>query len=330
MNTTRSPRPVRYLEAPAPELRARQAATSLRNRLRVNTAFSLATGAVGLVLGHPVADLLDIEEVSFVRLLGAGLLAFAIGVLAVSGTTTNTLTTWSLEVSLADFGWVVGTAVAIGLGWFSAAGAVAMAAIAAVVFGLGSAQLAARRRLIAAMDATPAALDEFPPVETHTFRRSISATPAQLWPIISDHALYARLALNLQAAENLTPNGPGFERSCTDSAGRTWSETCTLWDDGRRFDVDVKTDDYPYPLQTMQGSWRVDQDDETTSNVGMVFAFQPTPGVAGRLFVPAMHLLWSPILTRIAKGWESAHDQAHASALDASGRIDDRSHDLHR
>ncbi|MEQ8717413.1 MAG: SRPBCC family protein [Acidimicrobiales bacterium] len=304
MKSTRS---VNYLEAPAAELRARQAATALRNRLRVNAAFSWATGTIALVLGGPLADLFDLDEVWLVRLLGGGLLAFGLGVFALSGARTTVLTTWSAGISLADFGWVVGTVVVLALGWLSTAGAVVMSVVGAVVGGLGSAQLAARRRLHDAADDTTAALDEFPPVEIHTFQRAIGGTPAQLWPIVSDHSRYAELALNLKAAENLTPNGPGFERSCTDRAGRTWSETCTLWDQGRRFDVSVNIDDYPYPLQSVQGSWRVDPHDETTSTVGMVFAIQPKPGITGRLFTAVTHVLFPPILKRIAKGWEVAH-----------------------
>lgn len=313
MTTTRSARPVRYLEAHRSELRARQAATALRNRLRLNVLFSLATGMTGLAFAGPTADLFDLDDVWLLRLLGGALLGFAFGVLAISGSTTKTLTTWSAAISLADFGWVVGTIAVVALGWLPTAGAFVMSAVAAVVFALGVAQLAARRHLISAAEDTAAALDEFPPVETQTFERSIEGTPAELWPVISDHALYAKLALNLRAAENLTPNGPGFERSCTDSAGRTWSETCTLWDEGRRFDVSVDIDDYPYPLQTVQGSWYVDPLDDTTSSVGMLFVIQPKPGLAGRLFTPVMHLLFPPILGRIARGWEAANRSARTT-----------------
>jgi len=115
---------------------------------------------------------------------------------------------------------------------------------------------------------------------------------------------YAKLALNLKAATNVTPNGPGFERTCTDGMGRTWSETCTLWKPGHRFDVDINIDDYPYPLQLVQGSWRVDELTSDKSTVAMTFAFQPDRGLYGRVFLPMMHVLFPPILKRIAEGWE--------------------------
>ncbi|MBT8241880.1 MAG: SRPBCC family protein [Acidimicrobiia bacterium] len=297
-----------FLGAPDHELRARKAATKLRNTLRLNTGLSIATGVAGLAAAGPVADLLGVEQIWLIRLLGAGLLAFAAGVLLVAGSPTRTLQTWSAEISIADLSWVIGTGAIIAMGWLSTNGAVAMAAIAAMVLSLGIAQLRARRGLMTAIAETDAALDESPPIEIHTFQRETDGTPARLWPIISDHALYAKLALNLKAAENITPNGPGFERSCTDGIGRTWSETCTLWDPGHRFDVDINIDDYPYPLQMVQGSWRVNQATGDTSAVGMMFAFQPNRGIAGRLFTPIMHLMFPPILKRIAKGWERAAD----------------------
>lgn len=305
--------PHNHIDAPRPELAARRAATSLRNRLRFNTAFSLATGIPSLVFAGPIADLFDVNETWIFRALGAALIGFALGVLAISGTTTRTLTNLAAEVSIADFGWVVGTAVVIGLGWISTLGAIVLVAVAAVVLGIGVAQLRARRRTLSALATTSATLDESPPIEVHHYERTVRGTPDQLWPIITDHGLYARLALNLKAAENLTPNGPGFQRTCTDGVGRTWSETCTLWEDGRRFDIDVNIDDYPYPLQTMQGSWRVDPLDAATSTVAMTFVFQPEPGIAGRVFSPLMHLAFPPVLKRIARGWEAARSTAGAA-----------------
>jgi len=294
----------KYLEAPEPEIAARRAATKLRNVLRLNVELSIVTGIAGLAAGGPIADLLGVEQVWLIRLLGGGLLAFALGVFIVAGSRTRTLQTWAAEISIADLGWVVATAVIIGLGWLSTAGAIVMAVVAAMVLALSVAQIRFRSRLVAAVAETDAGLDEFPPIEIHTLNREIDGTPSQLWPVISDHALYAELALNLKAAENVTPNGPGFERTCTDSLGRTWSETCTLWDPGHRFDIDIRIDEYPYPLQMVQGSWSVAEATRGTSNVAMVFAFQPNRGMYGRTFLPVLHLMFPSILKRIAKGWE--------------------------
>ena len=288
------------------EVDARRAATRLRNMLRANAVFSTVTGLLAVVAGGPVAGLLGIDQVWVVRALGSGLVGFAGVVIVVSGVRTSLLRPASLVVSIGDLGWVAATLATFALGWLSTSGVAVMSATSVVVLGLGLAQLRARAaagHAIRAIGASEADLDEVPPVEIVTFDRRAAVTAEQLWPVMIDHELYAKIALNLKAAKGLTPDGLGFERSCTDRSGRSWSETCTLWDPGRRFDVDVDTSDYPYPLARMQGSWRVVPTDPDVSTVGMTFAFQPTPGIRGRLFVAVMHLAFPPILKRIVRGW---------------------------
>ena len=293
-----------HVGAAQPEILARRAATRLRNLLRLNSVFSTVTGAVGLIVAGPIAAFLGVDQIWLVRLLGAGLLGFAAATFAVSGTRTSVLRRWSQVISLNDLGWVAGTVIVIAAGWFSTQGATAMGLIGIIVLVLGVSQMRAQRRLTAAAAGTAADLNEFPPVEILQVSTASANTAEQLWPIMTDHDLYARLALNLKAAEGLSPNGPGFERTCTDTIGRTWSETCTLWDPGRRFDVNVDISNYPYPLQLVQGSWQVEPAAPSGSTIGMTFAIQPEPGPYGRVFVPAMHLSFKPILRRITKGWQ--------------------------
>jgi hypothetical protein len=292
-----------FVGAPQSEVDARRAATRLRNLLRSNALFSTATGLVAAVAAGPVAELLGVDQVWVVRVLGGGLVAFAGLVFVVSGLRTSLLRPATLIVSIGDLAWVAGTLATFALGWLSTSGVVVMGATGVVVLGLGLAQLRARAEGARAIAGSDGDFDEVPPVEVITFDRPASVTAEQLWPVMIDHELYAKLALNLSAAKGLTPNGLGFQRSCTDTAGRSWSETCTLWEPGRRFDVDVDTSDYPYPLARMQGSWRVEPNGPEGSTVGMTFAFQPTPGMRGRFFVAVMHLAFPPILKRIVRGW---------------------------
>ncbi len=305
--------PATHLDAPDDLFEARLAATRLRNLLRLNGEFSAITGLAAALAGGPVARLLGTDEVWLVRSIGVGLLGFAIGLFLLAGERTDLVRRLAGPISVADLLWVAGTAGVLALGLVSGTGAVILVAVAAVVLALGLAQLLARHRLTATTALVGAGADETPPVEVVVLRRSVPLSARQLWPVITDHGLYARLALNLRSAEALTPSGPGFVRRCTDAAGRTWSETCTLWEEGRRFDVDVDVSpaDYPYPLQAMQGSWRVEPAGDGRSTVTMAFAFQPVEGLRGRLFAPAMHVVLRPVLARIARGW--AH---HASSAD--------------
>jgi len=88
--------------------------------------------------------MLGVGQVWLIRLLGAGLLVFAGGVLWVSQSPRPTLDTWSAQVSMADVGWVLGTIVVVALGWLSSTGAIAMGVIALAVLTLGLLQLRSR------------------------------------------------------------------------------------------------------------------------------------------------------------------------------------------
>ena len=107
--------------------------------------------------------------------------------------------------------------------------------------------------------------------------------------------------------------GAGTQRRCYDTLGRGWNETCTLWDEGRQFAVDVDTSDYPYPLRTMRGRWAVEPDGDR-STVSMDFEFVPRSGVLGGVFVATMLLAFKPVVRRILRGWERELTAVHAAA----------------
>ena len=119
----------------------------LRIVLRLNAGFSLATGALALVAGGAVADLLGIEQVWLVRLVGAGLLGFAALVAAASRLRPVELRQQAALISIADLGWVAATIGVVAAGWLSTAGVVVMGLVAVLVLDLGVAQLFTRHRM---------------------------------------------------------------------------------------------------------------------------------------------------------------------------------------
>lgn len=145
MSSSSSPYP--YPEPMPDPGPASTAERRLRTVLRLNAGFSLATGLAGLVAGGPVADLLGVDQVWLVRLVGGGLVGFAAAVVAVASAGRPVLHRWSGAISAADFGWVVATVAVLTAGWLSTAGAVVMALIGLLVLDLGVGQLMARRRM---------------------------------------------------------------------------------------------------------------------------------------------------------------------------------------
>jgi hypothetical protein len=276
-------------------------ATRLRNVLRVNTVVSGLSGLAAAVASGWIAEVMGVSTMA-VGVVGVGLVLFATGVGLASGSRQRRLPGLARLIGVADAGWVAGTAVLIATGAFSAAGVGMVVAIGVVVASFAALEL----RGAAAVVSGPPVADVSPPLEAITISADVDAAAERGWAVVTDHELYARLAPNLGRVELTTANGPELARRCTNNKGQGWSESCTLWDEGRRFAVAVDTSDYPYPLQTMRGSWSVDQLAPARSRLGMTFLFQPRPGLRGRLFVWTMHAAFPFVLRRILRGWKDA------------------------
>jgi hypothetical protein len=293
----------------------RTAAQSLRNTLRLNAATSMSGGLVSAIAGGWTAKLLGTEYTGLVRLVGVGLMVFAADVAMVGGARISRLIRWAPVVCVADGLWVAATAGTIAAGWFSTSGAVLMAAVGVMVSGFGLKQLRTWLRLRRAADATLLHHDEAPPIEVAHVERKVHGSRELAWDVVTDHELYGRLAPNLSAVHVQSGTGAGMVRVCSNNAGDEWSETCTVWDEGERFEVDVRTDDYPYPLAVIRGSWWVQSEGAATSVVGMDFRYQPLPGFKGRIFAAAMQAAFPMVLRRILRGWEREIEQRSATQL---------------
>ena len=290
----------------------RSSAQRLRNTLRLNAFTSTIGGLVCLLAGRWSSTMLGTGHAGLVRLVGLGLVVFALDVAAVAGARVSRLARWAPVVSVADSVWVVATVATVAAGWYSTAGIVVVGLVGAMVASFGVAQLRAWKRLRTAVGTRPSSgFDEVPPVEVANVERKVRGSRQVAWDVVTDHELYGRLAPNLSAVHVQSGTGAGMVRVCSNNAGEEWSETCTVWDDGDRFEVNVRTDSYPYPLAVMRGSWWVRPDTRDNSVVGMDFRYQPLPGIKGRVFAALMQAGFPVVLRRILRGWE--HEIEHRS-----------------
>jgi uncharacterized protein YndB with AHSA1/START domain len=267
----------------------------LRAALRANAVFSLVSGVVLLVAGWFVAEPWGVRPTAVPPLVGGAMASFGALVGWVAVLPGAPLRRCTVGVAAADAAWVAAS-VAL-LIWYplTVPGAVAVAALAVVGAALAAWQLLG---LAAARDDDPL-FD----IEIAEAVRVLAAAPADVWARLTDHELYGRLAPNLSTVEVVSEAGQRLRRRCTNTAGRGWEETCTRWDDGRRFAVDVDTSDYPYPILLMRGLWQVDPD-PGGSRVTMRFAYQAIPSLRGGLFAIGFRALFPLILNRIFRGWQ--------------------------
>lgn len=295
----------------------RVAAQRLRNTLRINAGISTLTGLVLLAAPGRLADLIGTGHPGWIRFVGTGLVLFAADVAAVAGARLRRLLVFAPAVIAADIAWVVATIGTVAARWFNPAGVAVVADVGVVIATLGWRQTVHWRRTRRLAGKRLDLIDESPPIEVFRTAGPVPAPARDVWAVITDHDLYGRLAPNLSGVRVLTGNGPDLVRTCSNTKGQTWTETCTLWDDGHRFDVDVHTDGYPYPLQVMRGSWWVEPDGAHHSIAGMDFLLQPRSGLRGRLFAAAMQAAFPFVLRRILRGWrtEAVHRARPAASV---------------
>jgi hypothetical protein len=290
----------------------RRSLQRVRNTLRMNAFTSGAGGLVAAIAPGIIADLLGTGYPGWVRLIGIGLVGFAVSVGVLAGSRASRLLVSTPMIVVADVLWVMASVVTVAAGWFSTSGVMVISAVAAMVATFAVRQFTTHRRARQLSRGVLVAIDESPPIEVANVHRDIDADIDQAWAVVTNHELYGRLAPNLGSVHATAPNGPGLTRTCSNQRGEEWRETCTLWNDEpgneHRFDVNVDTSNYPYPLALMQGSWWVRPSADNAGNVtvGMDFRYQPPATLKGRLFAVAMQAGFPPVLRKILKGWSRA------------------------
>jgi hypothetical protein len=273
----------------------------LRNVLRLNGATSMLGGLIAAVAPQTLDGLLGTGHPAWVRLVGLGLSLYALELLVLAGGRARTLARWTPAVVVADAAWVAATGVGIVAGWFSFPGAITMALVGGTVGAFALRQH--RQHQAMGLPVTP---DISPALEIASITASVPSSAAAVWSVITDHELYGALAPNLGSVHATAPDGSGLTRTCTNRRGHPWHETCTLWNEGERFEVQVDTAGYPYPLQTVRGAWWMSPVTATETRVGMQFAFRPDASLQGRVFVAVMQAAFPLVLRRIIRGWTNA------------------------
>ncbi len=285
---------------------------TLRSVLRANAGFATTTGLMALVATAPVARLLGIEQHRLVSATGAGLLLFAAVLVVASGATPQRLRTAGRWISAADAFWVAASVVVVGVADLPATGNLVIGAIAAIVGLFATVQLRAIARV-----------ENDGPNQTVEVTRVLDGSVDQVWPVVTDHEAYGRLAPNLSRVLPTGPNGIDLTRRCRDTRGRQWDEHCVLWQEGVKFAVAVETsaDDYPYPLEYLRGEWEVQPIGNEQTEVTVRFELRPNPGPAGAAFAIAMTAGAVPLLRRIMKGWQEMVSEASAQSTTAASSI---------
>ena len=110
-----------------------------------------------------------------------------------------------------------------------------------------------------------------------TAERIVNAPKNKVWDVISDVGNYHKVtASNIHHVEIVEGQGLGMKRVCRAPDGTSWEETCTIWKpgDAYKFEVNTQREDYPFPLTSLSGIWKVDSLGPSKTRLSMEFEYQ--------------------------------------------------------
>jgi hypothetical protein len=149
-------------------------------------------------------------------------------------------------------------------------------------------------------------------MQTFEVERYIDVPRADTWEVLSDLDGWGFHAPNLSKTEVIEGAAEGAVRRCYNNAGKGWTETCTVWQPGRRYVMEVDTSDYPYPVRLMRGTFSVD-DEGTGSRVKLRFDYQFKLGPLGRVAGVLVRTVFGRTCRRLLASIETAStSRAHA------------------
>lgn len=132
--------------------------------------------------------------------------------------------------------------------------------------------------------------------------------PADIvWEVMTDSDVYAEVAPNLSSVTILEGEGEGMIRSCVDTEGNAWTESCHYWESGRGFavTVDVETSNFHRRWFTrFDGRWELTEHSDGVQ-VTIQFDFETKYGLLGSLLTRYFRYKAAPLIEAIFDGWRT-------------------------
>jgi len=255
----------------------------LRTALLGNAVFSSICGLLMLAQLGFVETLLGIQAPLLLRLLGFGLLLFAVDLL--HQTTQPRLATWrALYASVGDFLWVIISVVGLLLfsNLLSPTGVKVVLIVAGVVLIFGCWQL---------WGIACAHRASNPALYRHCLIVSTKAPAAAMWEVIERMGDIQNYTPSLVKSEMLNGKSPGVGavRRCTDNSDRCWTEECIEFEPGHSFTMRFAAEapDFPFPASTMLGGWKVTSAG-AGSEVMVWWELAPKPRFLASILLPVL------------------------------------------
>lgn len=277
----------------------------MKKALALNAVFS-GTSVLGLMVWH--ADAAAFFGISATRpflLIGIALLCFSLSILFTIWRQNALAILW---IIVQDLLWVMGSIVLLALNPFdvSTGGNYLIGGVALVVLVMALLQA----RELANLDTTNG-----PGKKQFRFSRTVRASKAASWLVVSDVASYHQVAPNIDRVKILSGLGKGMVRRCSHH-NDSWIETCILWQEEERysFEVDTHAPDYPYPFTFLQGTWEVKAVDSTHTIILMTFDFAYRNQLQAVFLHPFLRRKFRKVAETLLDNWQQLLEKKPATA----------------
>ena len=267
----------------------------LQKSLQLNALFSGISGILLIAFNKYVAILFNIPNALVFQITGAALIFFSLTIVY-EIKRQNLL--GILLIIFQDLLWAVGSAILLILQPFeiSIFGYTIIAAVALIVLFMASNQAKA----LAQTDSIPSKSNK-----QLSFERTVKATKASVWKVISNVANYHEVAPNVEDVKIISGEGEGLVRSCSHGKN-SWTETCSMWDEEREyaFEVNTAAPAYPYPFKYLKGNWKVEEIDNSHTKVIMLFEIEYRKKFQNWLLHPILKGKFSKTAEELLDNWQ--------------------------
>jgi len=271
---------------------------TLQQYLTTNAIFSTLTGAFVLIFKKKAEELFGVAPSNFFLVLGVLLMLFAVTLLIEIVKQRALAVLWIIVL---DMLWVLGSVFLLIFNPFNVSieGNIIIALVVIVVFLIGMGQAHG----LAKVDKK----NRKQRLKVFRFSRVVKGNKLKAWEVISDVENYHKVAPNIDGTRIISGGKEkGMKRSCSHGKD-SWNETCTLWVNEKQYAFIVHTDEpnYPYPLKSLQGNWRVDKISDNETEVTMTFEFEYKKAIQDVLVHPFMKNKFTKVCEELLNNYEN-------------------------
>jgi hypothetical protein len=260
----------------------------LRTALGANALFSATTGLAMAAFPDAIGSLIGLESAFLLMIVGLGLIVYSVYLLFLARG--GMLTVLSLIATFGDLAWTTGTAVlfAVAPSVFSITGWAIASVVAIIVSLFAVLQLVGIREHF--LSGTSDTGERY----QICFAIPVSVDEDAIWEAIRDVGSIHRFAPSLVSSDvTVMPDEQCVARTCTNIKNQRWTELIQVDESQKqlvvRFDADAP--DFPFPVCSMSGGWRVLNGNESSHAIVRVWwSFSLRKDWAAAILLPLLEM----------------------------------------